>query len=140
MSAFGGAASGGAAAGAAARAAAEAAAQAAISAASLVSFDLTSLEKVFQIKKRYEIAQDGELMVWDDFVEVEEDVQGWFGKTKKEKKIRSRYLSLPEAIAKHCPEGCAFLAFTLDWYNSMIRIFYGKPPCPQNNMESSEQN
>ncbi len=99
---------------------------AAQSAAALVSFDLTSLEKVFQVKKPYWIADDGEVRVWSNFVDFEVEKKGWFG-TKKEKTFRSVYDSLPEAIRKYCPEGCAFLAFTLDWHHSQIRIYYGKP-------------
>jgi len=129
-----------AAAGAAARS--SAASQAAMSAAALVSFDISSLHAVYEVKRSYiVVAGSGEVQVWREFVTVQENETGFLGSVKVVNKTRSLYDPLPDAIQSMCPEGCVFLAFTLDWYHEQVRIYYGKLPCSTqtpNDTENSE--
>ena len=102
-----------------------------------MKIDPEVFENVFQVKRRFVVDKETkEVRVFDDFVDIEVEKKGWFGRTKKEYNFRSRYIPLPEALKKLCPEGCVLIDFTLenDRYGQAadsvrynILIYYGKP-------------
>lgn len=135
-----------AAAGAGTSTASQNAAAAALSAAStsvLVGGDITTLEDVIQIKRKYQVEANGKVVVNSGETVDKEEIEKFLFWESKYTVSNVVYIPLPEAIKKFTPDGCFFLAFTLDWYNAYVRIYYGKPPCSTptpSDTENSEEN